>query len=209
MRQAEGSAEVMADKSQLLSLERQAKTAVERANWPLAEDRLRRILAASPDTWSFWRLLAQVLREQGRDADAEAALVDAVKRCPDDAVEDSRELLLELADLRLVGGRAQDAARALKRVLAKEPNQWEALYLMGNAFMDVGAFTEAVNAYRQSLATQPFETETWWNFALALEKAGDRAGAAAAYQAWLDQDRVSSVEVRAEAEAEIRRLRGG
>lgn len=199
----------MVDKAQLLSLERQAKTAVERANWSLAEDRLGRLLVASPDTWAFWRLLGQVLREQGRDEEAEAALVDAVKRCPEDAVEEARELLLELADLRLTGGRAQDAARALKRVLAKEPNQWEALYLMGNAFMDVAAYGEAANAYRQSLATHPFETETWWNFALALEKAGDLLGAAAAFQAWLDQDRLSPVEVRAEAEAEIRRLRAG
>lgn len=213
----------MVDKARLLGWEKQAKTAVERSDWPLAEDRLRRLLEVAPEAWSFWRLYAQVLRELGREEEAERALVRAVKRCealgeaqgpgpgapPRAGVEEARELLLELADLRLAAGRPAEAARALRRVLEREPNQWEALYLMGNAFMDAGAFVEAAAAYRQSLATHPFEAETWWNFALALEKVGDREGAAAAYQAWLDQDRVSSEELRAEAEAEIRRLRAG
>jgi len=197
----------LVDKTQLLSWERQAKTAVERENWPLAAERLGRLLEAAPDTWAFWRLYGQVLRELGRVSEAEAALVSAVKRCPDEALEESRELLLELADLRLADRRPEDAARALRRVLQREPHQWEALYLMGNAFMDVGAHAEAVSAYRQSLATQPFERELWWNFAIALEKVGDRAGAATAYEAYLKQAVDLGADEREEVGALITRLR--
>lgn len=197
----------LVDKTQLLSWERQAKTAVERENWPLAAERLGRLLEEAPDTWAFWRLYGQVLRELGRVVDAEAALVSAVKRCPDDKLEEARELLLELADLRLADGRPEDAARALRRVLQREPHQWEALYLMGNAFMDVGAHAEAVSAYRQSLATQPFERELWWNFAIALEKVGDRAGAATAYEAYLKQAVDLGADEREEVGALITRLR--
>lgn len=199
----------LVDKAQLLSWERQARTAVERENWPLAAERLSRLLEAAPDTWAFWRLYAQVLRELGRAPEAEAALVQAVKRCPEGALEEGRDLLLELADLRLDDGRPEDAARALRRILAREPNQWEALYLMGNAFMDVGAHLEAVSAYRQSLATQPFDSELWWNFALALEKVGDREGAAAAYEAYLQQARALDEGERSEVAELIARLRSG
>lgn len=198
---------VLVDKRQLLSWERQAKTAVERENWPLAAERLGRLLEEAPETWAFWRLYGQVLRELGRVQEAEAALVSAVKRCPEEAVEEARELLLELADLRLADGRPEDAARALRRVLQSEPQQWEALYLMGNAFMDVGAHAEAVKAYQQGLATQPFERELWWNFAIALEKVGDRAGAATAYEAYLKQARGLDEAEREEVGALIARLR--
>jgi predicted Zn-dependent protease len=194
------------DKAQLLSWERQAKTAVERENWALAEERLARLLEAAPETWSFWRLYAQVLRELGRIAEAEKALVGAVKRCPEEVIEEARDLCLELADLRLQDGRPNDAARALKRVLAREPHQWEALYLMGNAFMDVGATAEALSAYEQSLASQPFEAELWWNYALALEKAGDSKGAATAYQAYLKQAHGLDAETRDEVVELIARL---
>lgn len=194
------------DKAQLLSWERQAKTAVERENWALAEERLARLLEAAPETWSFWRLYAQVLRELGRVAEAEKALVGAVKRCPEEVIEEARDLCLELADLRLQDGRPNDAARALKRVLAREPHQWEALYLMGNAFMDVGATSEALSAYEQSLASQPFEAELWWNYALALEKAGDSKGAATAYEAYLKQAHGLDAETRDEVVELIARL---
>lgn len=197
----------LVDKRQLLSWERQAKTAVERENWPLAAERLGRLLEEAPDTWAFWRLYGQVLRELGRVEEAEAALVSAVKRCPEEAVEDARELLLELADLRLADGRPEDAVRALRRVLSREPKQWEALFLLGNAFADVGAHAEAVNAYRQSLATQPFERELWWNFAVALERVEDRHGAAAAYEAYLKQARELDEGEREEVGALIARLR--
>lgn len=197
----------MSGERQLLNLERQAKVAVERGQWALAEDRLKKLLAAAPETWAFQRLLAQVLREQARNDEAEAVLVGAVKRVPDEAAEDARELLLELADLRLALGRPGDAARALRRVLEREPNQWEALYLLGNAFSDAGAHAEAIASYRQSLESNPFEPETWWNFALALESHGESSAAAAAYEAWLEQAKGAADAERADVEARIAILR--
>jgi len=175
----------MSDERQWLAIERQAKTAVERQNWPLAEDRLKRLVALAPHVLSFVRLLAQVLREQERHTEAEALLVDHWKAASPDDIEGRRELLLELADLRLATRRPAEAARAAKRVLEAEPNQWEALYLLGNAFLDVGALPEAVNAYRESISSHPFESEVWWNFSIALEKTGDFRAAADALEAWI------------------------
>lgn len=167
----------------------QAKTALGRGNWPLAEDRLARLYKAHRDDLEVARLLAQVIRERGRRAEAEALLVDAWKRsasaASDDALEARRDLVLELADLRLEDGRPAEAARALKKVLEVEPHQWEALYLLGNAFFDAGHYAEAEGAYRESLASNPFEAETWWNLAEARDALSDRAGLIEALEGWL------------------------
>lgn len=203
----------MVDSQELGNIDRllaQARVAVERANWPLAEDRLRRVVAARGDA-EVVRLLAQVERELGKFAQAETRLVEAWKAQPVDApnaLEARRELALELADLRLATGRPAEAARALKRLLDVEPNQWEALSLLGNAFLDVGHIKEAIGAYRESIQSNPFEAETWWNLAAALEQTGDGDAAAEALEGWLSvaADEAGAAE-REQVKADIARLR--
>lgn len=184
----------------------QARGAIERAQWPLAEDRLRRLHGAAPADLDVVRLLAQVMRERGASSEAEALLTRVFKDAPEEAWPGKRELLLELADLRLAVGRAGDAARALRRVLDVEPHHWEALALMGNVFLDSGHPVEAANAYRESVSANPFESETWWNLATALEQAGEPGAAADALEGWLGAASPSPSE-RAETEADIARLR--
>ncbi len=200
----------MVDSQELGNVDRllgQARVAVERSNWALAEDRLRRVVSARADA-EVVRLLAQVERELGKFAQAEARLVEAWKAQPDDAVETRRELALELADLRLATGRPAEAARALKRLLEVEPNQWEALSLLGNAFLDVGHVKEAVEAYRESIASNPFEAETWWNLAAALEQTGDSAAVVDALEGWLSVvPEGADVPERDQVKADIARLR--
>lgn len=183
----------------------QAKTAVARGNWALAADRLTRLWRGSPGDLEVARLLAQVLRELGRAEEAEATLAAAWAEAGDEVWEGRRELLLELADLRIANGRPADAVRALRRVLAVEPSQWEALSLLGDAFLDAGHAVEAANAYRESISSNPFETTSWWNLATALERAGERAGAAEALGGWLKI--AGDVPERAQVEEEIARLR--
>lgn len=188
----------------------QAKTAVSRGNWPLAEDRLARLYKAHRDDLEVARLLAQVIRERGRIAEAEAVLVDAWKRSNNaasaDLLEARRDLVLELADLRLEDGRPAEAARALKKVLEVEPHQWEALYLLGNAFFDAGHYAEAEGAYRESLSANPFEAETWWNLGEARDALNDRAGLVEALEGWLGV--AKDDEKRPEVEARLIALRG-
>lgn len=183
----------------------QAKIAVARGSWALAADRLARLWQGDRGDLEVARLLAQVLRELGRDDEAEATLKSAWAETGDGAWEGRRELLLELADLRIAGGRPGDAARALERVLAVEPGNWEALSLLGDAFLDAGHAAEAVNAYRESISSNPFEATTWWNLATALERAGERVGAAEALGGWLKV--AGEVPERAQVEEEIARLR--
>lgn len=187
----------------------QARTAVARANWPLAEDRLRRVHAARPADLAVARLLGQVLRELGRSGEAEVLLVRSYKEADAGAEghEARRDLLLELADLRLADGRPAEAARVLHRVLSAEPSQWEALRLLGDAFLDSGHAVEAASAYRESISSNPFEAETWWNLGTALERAGDMAAAAAALEGWLGL--AGDVPEREQVIADIARLRAG
>ena len=91
-------------------------------------------------------------------------------------------------------------------MLEVEPNQWEALSLLGNAFLDVGHIKEAVGAYRESIASNPFEAETWWNLAAALERSGDGDGAAEALEGWLSVAPNETAE-REQVKADIARLR--
>ena len=183
----------------------QARTAVARQNWPLAEDRLRRVLAGVPNDLEVARLFAQVLRELGRAGEAEALLVRSYKEAEGGDPDRRRELLLELAELRLADGRPAEAARALQRVLAEAPSHWEALSLLGDAFLDAGHVPEAVNAYRESISSNPFEAETWWNLATALERSGQAAGAADALEGWLEL--AGDAPEREEVLADVARLR--
>jgi Flp pilus assembly protein TadD len=185
----------------------QARVAIERERWPLAEDRLRRVHASRPADLEVARLLAQVVRERDGAEEAELILRTAWQVGAGEAPwEPRRELLLELADLRLAIGRPAEAARALQRVLEVEENHWEALALLGSAFLDGGHVPEAVRAYRESVSANPLEAETRWNLATAHERAGDPAAAAEALDGWLRLSGDSPERER--VERDIARLRG-
>ncbi len=168
----------MATPAELMS---QAQTALERQNYPLAVDRLERFLAARPGDLEAGRLLAQAWRERGDMLAAEQALVGVLRLRGE--VEGAIELWLELADLRLLMGRPEDAARACRHALIHDPSQWEAYYLLGNCFLDARAAPEAVKAYREALTLNPFEREIWHNLLVAYETLADDRGIAEAKDA--------------------------
>lgn len=155
---------------------RQAQAALERQNYPLAVDRLQRVLAERAHDLEAARLLAMAQRERGDMLAAEEALVSALRI--NGQSEDAIELWLELADLRLLMGRPQDAARACRHALAHSPNQWEGYYLLGNCFVDARAMPEAVKAYREALELNPFEREIWHNLRVAYVWLDDAHGMA-------------------------------
>jgi len=136
----------------------QALAARESGNLPLAMDRLLRVVEQQPVDTEARLLLAEIRRELGRTAEAEATLVEGL-RYPLD-FNNALPLWLALADVRLALGDAAGAARACRRILAQRPEHPEALYLLGNAFLDAGAFLEAVRAFGKALETDPFDAET-------------------------------------------------
>jgi tetratricopeptide (TPR) repeat protein len=160
----------------------QAVTALERGNLALAVDRLKRVLAQKPNDREAALMLAQTERDLGNFDAAEQALVSMLKstHIPDDDIP----LWTELADLRLARGDAAAAARACNHVLKVKPQHAETLYLLGNAFFDVGAFEEAARAYAASLATNPFDAETWHNYGAVLERLNRHDEAAEAIDKW-------------------------
>ncbi len=145
-------------------------------------------------------MLAQVERAAG---DVEAAR-DRLKRwvalAPDDL-----SACVELADLALERGEPGKAATVLREVLAVRPNHWEALLLLGDAFNDVGAFTEAARAYQGCVSSNPFCGVAWYNLGQAHLRRGDAERALDALEGYLGVEPEASD--RTEVEARIRELR--
>jgi len=95
------------------------------------------------------------------------------------------DAMTELAEIKLEKGVPGEAAQLLRRVLEERPNHFDALFLLGNAFMDVGAMREAENAYSLSLETNPFSAQAWYNLARCRHQLDDAASAISAYEAYL------------------------
>lgn len=160
----------------------QALAARDSGNLPLAMDRLLRVIALQPVDAEARLILAEIRRELGRKAEAEAILVEGLRYPLDFDV--ALPLWLALADLRLTMGDAAGTARACHRILAQRPSHPEALYLLGNAFLDAGAYPEAMRAFGKALETDPFDAETWHNYGVTLEKVGAAEAAQEAFETW-------------------------
>lgn len=160
----------------------QAVVALESGKPELAVDRLKRVLTMKPEDCEAGLMLAQTYRDLGRFDAAEAVLVGMLKTTH---ISNTKvPLWVELADLRLARGDAAAAARACNHVLKVKPQHSETLYLLGNAFFDVGAFAEAARAYENALATNPFDGEAWHNYGTVLERLGRSDEAAEAIEKW-------------------------
>ena len=57
--------------------------------------------------------------------------------------------------------------------------------MLGDAFSDAGAFSEASAAYQECLESNPFSSDAWFNLASAQEAQGNLLAASAAYQGYL------------------------
>ncbi len=189
----------MSDPDELFN---QALRAIELDRRGVAIDRLQRVIAADPTDCEAAVLLVDQLREAGELDAAEAHLERLVQAAPDEP-----HYLVLRADVRLERDDPRGAALLLRRALDLAPGDWQALYLLGTAFSMVGAWAEATKAYRLSLESNPFEADTWYDLAVASERAGlaadERAGA------WQGYLRVApGAEDREEIEQIIAGLRG-
>jgi Tfp pilus assembly protein PilF len=115
-------------------------------------------------------------------------------------------MLLELADLRLELEDPQGASVPLRRALVLNPTNSETLFLLGNAFMDLGHYAEAKKSFQLGLESNPFEGQAWFNMALVHEKLDENEEAARAWRSYLRID--PECDERSEVEASILRLEG-
>ncbi len=173
----------------------QAQDALEAGEVDRARRHLHAVMVRDPGDSEALLVLARLERDEGRDARAAELLAGHLEQA-----RDSQPVLVELGDVRLALGDPAGAAEALKLALTLRPHHWESLLLLGNCFVDVGAFPEAVRAYELGLGSNPFSADLWYNLACARTEAGDTAGAREAWRAWLgcaDADAPERTEIEA------------
>jgi predicted Zn-dependent protease len=184
------------DSSRLLNT---AIDAFEKGEVLAAQRHLITLLENDPTDWEAVLMLARIFREESRKKRAEKLLVEHIS-----AIPDSEDLLLELADLRLELGDPQGASIPIRRTLLLNPKSSEALFLLGNAFMDLSHFAEAKKAFHLGLDNNPFDAQAWYNVALAHEQLGEGSEAVDAWRSYLKLE--SDSEESAEVEAMIARV---
>lgn len=111
-------------------------------------------LAADPNDVEGWTLLSRALKQQQRFADSRDALQKARKIFPDDldlAVEYAEALALNREDRSLEG----EARELLEATLKKDPEHQRALWLLGIADAQRGAYPKAVATWEKLLALLP------------------------------------------------------
>ena len=74
-------------------------------------------------------------------------------------------------------GQLDEAAAGYRAILASDPHQPDALYLLGLVAHQTGSHEQAAHLFRQALSVQPANTPCWNLLGLALSAEGDAAGA--------------------------------
>jgi len=157
-----------------------ALDAIDSGESETAHGLLTEVVTADPNDTEAVLMLARLERERTGPEVARALLESTVARMPtwDDG-------LVELADILLEQGDPGAAAGCCRQVLERNPNQWEALFVLGNAFLDVSAWPEAMKAHSACVEAHPFFADAWHNLGRAAQGAGDIEHALTCYQTYL------------------------
>lgn len=93
----------------------------------------------------------------------------------------------KLAAMELRANRREQALAAAERAVALAPDDAASWFHLADALGRFQRWPESLEALERSLALQPQFAEAWNNLGLARKQQGDRAGAAAAFEAALEQ----------------------
>lgn len=133
---------------------------------------LSSLASTAPDNVDVQARYARALARAGNVQEADVTVSQALRRKPGDPV-----LLLELGRIRLVEGRAAEAAEAFASVAASRPREVGAALGRGIAQDLLGQHPEAQASYRAVLAVDPQHLPALNNLALSMVLAGDANGA--------------------------------
>lgn len=193
---------------------------------------LRKAVDNGVDTESVRRKLALNLMQQGKAAEARAALgghldsmnpetqsalgrIAAELGEPDEALSRFDRALaidptfptaiMDRGILLLTEGRLDEAERWLERALEQDPYLPEAWNGLGAIHARAGRREAAIRAWRRAVEIDGRMTDALYNLGVSLAELGDRAGAVDALERYA---RLVGGSERDEAEALLRRLRG-
>ncbi len=145
-------------------------------------EHLEKVIELAPDFPRAHLALGKALLQEGKAADAVTALQNAVKLAPE-----SGEANYQLGLALVRAGRKEEAAAQLKKgrdLVAADDRAQNALLDVadGRAALERKDFDEAVSKFRRASQLQPESAEPQRLLGAALERQGDIAGAAAAYE---------------------------
>ncbi len=138
-----------------------------RSDDPSAASAVARGLAQAHAAW-----------QEGRRADAIAALTTLAARMPDAA-----EIWARLGAYALEAGRHDDARTWLANAVARAPDDAASWTNLGTAWLRLARTDEAIAAYRKAQALDPSAIGAQVNLGNALQRSGDLDGAVAALEA--------------------------
>jgi tetratricopeptide (TPR) repeat protein len=182
--------------SDIASLERKAREALNRLDLANAVPLLKALIAKAPGNPTHLYSLGTAYSDQGRLDDAKALLAQVLAKAPDH--------LDSLVALGVVHARAGDlyaAVRTLRHAVRLAPENTCAQQNLGACLLKQGHAEKAVEHFRASLRVEPANTQAQLGLAQALETAGDLHEADEAYQTVL---RAASHEQMAELAKEGR-----
>jgi len=156
------------------TLHMMSRVLLEQSQPDRAEYVLRNVIGQHEGYTPAYVELARLLASTGRVGEAERTIERGLERTPNDPV-----LLNNLGVLRLRTGEVEAAAAAFEGAVDASPG--ESRYI-SNLALALGMQGLAEESLRLYLRVVP-EAQAHWNVATALETAGDRGGALAAYAA--------------------------
>ena len=93
---------------------------------------------------------AQIFQKQGKTAEAEQSLKDAISKYPK-----NKGLLIELINFYIDGDRDNEALDALNAALELDPKNTALLFNSGAIYENMGDFENAKSAYERLIAIEP------------------------------------------------------
>ncbi|MBI5368986.1 MAG: tetratricopeptide repeat protein [Planctomycetes bacterium] len=130
-----------------------------------------------------WLGAADVLRRQGKMAEARVCLEQAFKEAPDAA-----EPWQRLGEMQVEEGNLAEAEASLRRALKLDPDRLAALSQLAALLRRRGAGAEALRWAETATVSAPDYPPAWNDLGLAREAVGEFAAAEAAYRRALELD---------------------
>ena len=141
---------------------------MEKGHWAFAEQTFRSLLEKVPAASSLLPLIADLMRRQGRPAEAAEELAPLLG----DAETATPALLRFAGQLRLVSAQPEQGLPLLLQSLAKRPDDRRTLALLVELGRRPGFESQVREALEAALATTP-EVDGLWQARLAIEPLGD------------------------------------
>ncbi|WP_334179484.1 tetratricopeptide repeat protein [Pseudoxanthomonas sp.] len=146
-------------------------------HWAFAEQAFRGVIEKVPGSDSLRSLIADLMRRQGRPADAADELVPLV------ALNNAPALHRYIGHLRLAAGQNDEALAALRIALAGQPRDRDTVLAIIEAWRRLGAQDDARNTLDAALATTSDAHDLW--LARLLFEAVGSAEARAVVERWV------------------------